>query len=132
MREEMSAATMIQASWRGKKSKQDVASFKKKKKEDEQSELSWPEFLEVLSALSCYVMADPYLTMQKKIRSFIVERVIIPASNLEKGGLFDDKALRLIKSYVPRAESPIDMGTGNSPKKMRGSDSPKKKSLKQQ
>ena len=130
--EEMSAATMIQASWRGKKSKQDVASFKKKKKEDEQSELSWPEFLEVLSALSCYVMADPYLTMQKKIRSFIVERVIIPASNLEKGGLFDDKALRLIKSYVPRAESPIDMGTGNSPKKMRGSDSPKKKSLKQQ
>ena len=116
------AATLIQGNWRIKQAKKTVQ-VKRKQKEDEQTELSWPEFLEVLSALSCYVHSDPYKTMEDKIETFIIENIIIPASKSDKGAMFDDKSLRLIAAYVPRAESPPPE-VGGSPRKIGGS--PKK------
>ena len=112
--DESNAATLIQGRFRMRQAKQVVAEKKAKKIEDEQSEMSWSEFTEVIAALSCYVVTDPYKTIDNKLEVFIVEHIIIPASKFEKGGLFDDKMLRTLVSAVP-VKSPV-IGTG-SPRK---------------
>ena len=61
--------------------------------------------------------------MEDKIETFVIENIVVPASKMEKGALFDDKALRLLASYVPRADSPPPE-VGGSPKRAR--ESPKK------
>ncbi len=124
--EESNAATVIQGRFRIRQAQKVVADKKLKKKEDEQTEMSWSEFMEVIAALSCYVVTDPYRTIDNKLEIFILNNIITPASKFEKGGLFDDKMLRMLLPYVPVPNSPKANGTGGSPRKS-PSKSPKKK-----